>query len=336
MLPYSRMKNIYSIAQQMIKEGKGILAADESTRTANNRLEAIGVESTEDNRRLFRDLFINTEGIEEYLNGIILYDETIRQNDLSGRLFTDILKDKGILIGIKVDQGKDPDPDSDQETVTKGIVGLGERLEEYKTIGAVFAKWRAVVRIGNSSPTVQNIEKEAEQLARYAKICQDHEMVPMIEPEVLLDGDHSIERAKEVTELTLDIVFESLKEHGVDLRGTILKTSMVLPGVESEKTTSENIAKETVDALRKTVPSEVAGIVFLSGGQSAQEATSNLNEICKINAPWPMTFSFSRALQNPSMDIWRGSADNLEKARHEFIYRLKMNQLALKGEYRGE
>ncbi len=304
MLECAYMNDLHKIAKQMVAPRKGILAADESNGSADKRLATIGVEGSEEMRRQYRELFIGTKGIGEYLSGVILYDETLHQKDGRGELFIDILKREDVLIGIKVDEGKDPDPHSALETITKGLASLPDRLPKYYEMGARFAKWRAVIKIGEKLPTQENIEHEMMHLAKYASLCQQHGIVPMVEPEVLLDGDHSQQCSADVVFVALKVLFEQLALAEVDLKGLILKTSMVLPGKDhmNGKVSPEKVAKFTVDVLKEVVPKEVAGIVFLSGGQGPEEATANLKAINDLQPlSWPTTFSYARALQGPAL-----------------------------------
>lgn len=320
-------------AKQLIKEPKGILAADESTPSMNERLAKVGVEETVEMRRRFREILITTQGVEQFLSGIILFDETIRQSDLNGRKFTDILKEKGTAIGIKVDQGTEPMPDSPEEVTTKGLDGLADRLEEYKQMGAVFTKWRSVIRIGANIPSKACLEANAYGLAQYAGIVQKAGLVPILEPEVLLEGDHTIEQAEKVTTETLKTVFAACQKQGVDLTGLLLKSSMVLPGNRSgQKATPKQIAEATIRCFQNSVPHEVPGIVFLSGGQTPEQATANLNAIAKLGQqPWQLTFSFSRALEEPVLEAWWGGEANIEKAQEVFYNVCRRNSGARTG-----
>lgn len=331
------MKNnaLREIAKTLVQPGKGILAADESTETATKRLESIGVASTDETRRQYRELFFGADNIEKYISGVIFFDETIRQDSNKGIPYAQLLRQKGIVPGVKVDQGKEIDPNSTEETVTIGLIDLPERLKEYHQMGARFAKWRAVIKIKDQTlPTKQNILLESKRLAQYAKMCQEAGLVPVVEPEVLKDGTHTIDKAREVTILTLKTVFAELENVGVDLGATILKTSMVIPGSEQIKALPEIVAQETMEVLKMCVPEKLAGIVFLSGGQDAIEATQNLNAIAKLGSQsWPITFSYARALQQPSLNAWQGKQENVEQARILFLHRLLMNSLASKGEY---
>jgi len=307
------------IIQNFLADGKGILAADESNKTAGKRLDAIGLENTEENRRAFRDLFLSTEGIENYLSGVILYDETIRQTNPNGTLFTDALKEKGIEIGIKVDMSTTPLPGFPEEVMTQGLDGLGERLSEYKDMGATFTKWRAVFRIGEGIPTKECIHANALDMARYVAFVQEAGMGPIVEPEVLLDGDHTIEESAETIEEAVSHTFYEIKRMRGDISKTILKTSMALPGSKNEKAKPEEVAKSTLSALLASVPKEVPGVVFLSGGQTSEEASLNLATIVsegkRVGAPWKLTFSFARALQEEPLSTWGGKLENVETAR---------------------
>jgi len=339
---------LHEIAQQLVAKGKGILASDESANTANKRFAAVHVDQTEEMRRQYRQLLFATPGIEEFLSGVILYDETMRQKDDQGIPFAKILSTKGIIPGIKVDEGTvdfsaQGGPasgweDHPGEKVTQGLQGLADRLKEYYALGVRFTKWRAVIAIGENIPTQDCVEENSRILAEYAAIAQARGFVPIVEPEVLLDGDHVIEKAEEVTIRTLQAVFAALEKKGVDLQSLILKSSMVLPGKNCPKQTdAKQVAEATVRALKSSVPKEVVGIVFLSGGQSPQQATENLNEIIKLGPqPWPLTFSFSRALQEQVLKAWRGNSSNVQAAQQAFLKRLRLNQAALSGMYTRE
>ncbi|PIZ54528.1 fructose-bisphosphate aldolase class I, partial [Candidatus Uhrbacteria bacterium CG_4_10_14_0_2_um_filter_41_7] len=327
----------HEIVKQMLAPKKGLLAADESIKSASLRLTAVGAPSTEEYRRRYRELFINTDGIQNYVSGIILHDETMYQMDNSGRPFLEVLKEKNILIGIKVDEGTQVDPDSENETVTEGLDDLEERLQKYVAKGAVFAKWRAVIKIGENLPSLGNIKKEAKNLASYAELCQKYGLVPVIEPEVLREGNHTITESEAVLIQTLKTVFEAIAKKNVDLSGLILKTSMVIAGSEQEKSAPEVVAKATVRALKISVPQNIGGIVFLSGGQESVEATENLNAINSIKElPRRATYSYARALQEDALKIWAGKEENVSEARKIFLHRLKMNSLASVAEYSPE
>ncbi len=327
------------IANQLVADGKGILAADESTSTITKRFAKINVESTEANRRAYRELLFTTPDFEKHISGVILFDETIRQKTADGVMFSFLLQEKGVVPGIKVDQGTTPLADGgSDEVVTTGLEGLAERLVEYYKLGARFAKWRAVIKIGEGTPTTLCLETNANLLAKYAKLCQEAEIVPIVEPEVLMDGGHSIETCFEVTKNTLRTVFAALREEGVLLSGMILKPNMVIAGSEGQKVNTETIAEMTLRCFNETVPAEVPGIVFLSGGQSEVEATQNLQTInaTKGTAPWKLSFSYGRALQASTLETWAGKPENVLAAQSEFKQRAAMNHLAAKGEYTGE
>jgi fructose-bisphosphate aldolase, class I len=329
-------KKLTETISQMMSPGKGLLAIDESTGTANKkRLEPMGVEPTEENRRRFRELFLTPDGIENHLSGTILFDETMRQADSSGKSFLDTLKEKGIAIGIKVDGGAKESEEFPGETLTAGLSGLSERLDEYVSMGAVFCKWRAVVKIDQASglPTDGALRENCKRLARYAQMCQEKGLVPVCEPEVLLQGTHGIERSAEILSQTLDVLFEELNARGVSIAHTILKTSMVVPGDESgEPMVTKQVAEKTVSVLRANVPHDLGGIVFLSGGQSHDQATQNLNEIAKNEPlPWPLAFSYARAIQGPVLEVWQGRDENKEAAQEKYMEVLKEETLADQG-----
>jgi len=322
--------------EKMFPAGKGILAIDESIETANKkRLIPLGIEPTEENRRKFRDLFLATGGIEEYLSGVILFDETLRQVADSGKSFLDILKEKDIAIGIKVDEGSKPSELFPGEEITSGLGTLALRLDEYVQMGAVFCKWRAVVRIDQELgfPTEGALRENCQRLARYAEICQQKGLVPMVEPEVLLEGSHSLATSREVLERVLDVLFEELVARGVSLPHLVLKTSMVLPGsLSGERVSPQIVAEETVSVLRMNVPRDAGGIVFLSGGQTHEEATDNLREIGTYESlPWPVTFSYARAIQGPVLDVWDGEEENRKEAQKEYLEILRKESQATLG-----
>lgn len=326
-------------AKQMVASGKGVIAADESSGTCQKRFDSVGVECTEENRRLYRQAIISAPDLEKYVSGIILYDETLRQKDDSGKRFPEVLAAKGILPGIKVDGGAKNLALHGEEKVTEGLDGLRERLAEYKTFGARFAKWRAVITIGENIPSEACIHANAHAMARYAALCQEADIVPIVEPEVLIDGSHSIERCYEVSVAALTDLFNELKEQDVLLEGTILKASMVIAAKSaSVQSTTEEVAQATVKALKATVPQNLAGVVFLSGGQGDEQATANLDAMNKIgNLPWPLTFSYSRAIQNPVLKIWaQDMKANVGKAQEALIFRSRMNSLASQGQYSTE
>ncbi len=323
-------------AKQMVAPGKGIIAADESSATCQKRFDSVGVECTEENRRQYRQLIVTAPELEKYVSGIILFDETIRQKDDSGKAFAEILAAKGILPGIKVDGGAKDLALHPGEQVTEGLDKLRERLAEYRTLGARFAKWRAVITIGANIPTDSCIHANAHAMARYAALCQEADIVPMVEPEVLIDGDHTIERCAEVTAATLKDTFSELNRYGVMLEGTILKASMVIAGKKAAvQSTPEQVGAETVRVLKENVPQNLAGVVFLSGGQADEQASANLDAMNKIGTtPWPLTFSYSRAIQNPVLKIWAADrAANVAKAQEALIFRSRMNSLASAGQY---
>lgn len=322
-------------AQALVAAGKGILAADESESTIKKRLNSIGVESTAENRRAYRELLFTTLKMEEAISGVILFDETIHQAAEGERPFTQLLHDKNILPGIKVDKGKIDLPGLAGEKVTEGLDGLADRLAHYRELGAVFAKWRAVFTIGDYLPTRTGIHVNAHALARYAALCQAAGLVPIVEPEVLMDGDHDINRCEVVTGAVLQAVFAELLAQGVVFEGMLLKPNMVLPGQDStQSVTPEQAAESTLRCFRRVVPAAVPGIVFLSGGQRPQEATARLNAMnSQGRQPWELSFSFGRALQEPVLQAWRGKAENLAKAQRLFYHRAKCNSAARSGQY---
>ena len=319
----------------MVAPGKGILAADESMGTIEKRFVKINVPSTEDNRRAYRELLFTTKGAGDFISGVILFDETIRQKAADGRTFVEALNSQEILPGIKVDMGTGGMADSPEEKITKGLDGLPERLAEYVELGAKFAKWRAVITIGEGLPTKENIVQNARDLARYAKLCQDAGLVPIVEPEVLMDGGHDIGRCAEATFQTLNAVFAALRDEVVELPGMILKPNMVIPGKESGKKASpREVAEATLKTFQKVIPPEMPGIVFLSGGQSEAEATANLNEMNKMGKqPWELSFSYGRALQDSVLKTWLGKPENVPAAQAAFLKRAKLNGLARSGKY---
>jgi fructose-bisphosphate aldolase, class I len=328
-------QELESIAQAMVGKGKGILAADESMGTIKRRFDSIKVESNDNNRRAYREMLFTTKGLEEAISGVILFDETIRTTASDGTPFAQLLAKKGILPGIKVDKGPVDIPSFPGEVVTEGLDGLRGRLKEYKELGAKFAKWRAVITIGDGIPTRTCLEANAHALARYAALCQEAVIVPIVEPEVLLDGGHTIERCQDVTEETLRITFWQLMEQRVHLEGMILKPSMVVSGKDNPRQAGvEEVAERTIHCLKRTVPAAVPGIAFLSGGQSAVSATEHLNAMNKMGPlPWQVSFSYARALQDPALKAWKGEAANVAEAQKIFYHRAKMNSAARSGSY---
>ena len=326
---------LHETARAIVADHKGILAADESTGTIKKRFDSIGVESTEETRRAYRDMLFTTPGFEEYIGGVILYDETIRQSASDGTPFPELLAAKGVIPGIKVDVGAKPQALHPGEVVTFGLDGLPERCEEYVKLGARFAKWRAVITIGDGIPTRSCIRANAHALARYAAICQEAGLVPIVEPEVLMDADNTIETCRHVTGGTLQATYEELWQQNVDYEGTLLKPNMVISGKQcSEQAPAARIAELTVDLFRRIVPAAVPGIVFLSGGQSEVEATENLNAINTIEgSPWPLSFSYGRALQASALKAWGGDAANVESGQAAFLHRARMNAAAAAGEW---
>jgi len=322
--------------KDMVVVGKGILAADESVKTATKRLASINVESTEETRRQYRNLILTAPGIEKYICGVILFEETLHQKSNDGILFPEVLSKKGIVPGIKVDQGLTDLENSPGEQYTKGLDGLGDRLEEYKKLGTRFTKWRAVYSISDRTPSDLIIKRNAEDLAKYAKISQQHGFVPIVEPEVLIDGTHSIDKCQEVTEKVLKEVFNALKKENVAIDLTILKPSMVISGKQAENRASvEEVAEKTIETLKKIVPSMLPSINFLSGGQTPEEATAHLNKMHTLGEelPWYLSFSYARALQGPALKAWQGKDENLQAAQEAFLKRAKLNGLATKGGY---
>ncbi len=312
----------------------GILAADESIPTAGKRLESIRVESTPETRRKYREIFLATAGIDQFLSGVIFFDETFRQN-IGNQTFPEFLKSQNIIPGIKVDKGTVELPGHPNEVITQGLEGLPERLTEYYSLGARFAKWRAVISISENLPSEECLKQNAEILATYAKNCIEANIVPILEPEVLLDGNHSLEKSEQVTTQTLKTVFEAVKNQNIPFEFIILKTSMVVPGNKSgENMDPQKIAEATARCLKNSVPENIGGVVFLSGGQTPTEATANLNEIQKLGPyPRPLSFSYARALQGPSLQIWQGQDQNVRQAQEVFLKRLKLNCLANQGKY---
>jgi fructose-bisphosphate aldolase class I len=328
------LNSLEEIASYIVSEGKGILAADESNPTCGKRFDSIGVESTEDNRRDYREMLFRSAGMEGNIGGVILFDETIRQNAKDGTPLVDIISNQGALPGIKVDKGLQPIGDT-EETVTVGLDGLDERLKEYASMGAKFTKWRAVIKIGDNMPTDECIDANMKALADYAKLVQDNGMVPMVEPEVLMDGSHSIDDCYSATDRSLKSLFRHLEECGVNIKGTILKPNMVTSGsTASEQAGIEEVAKKTLDCLMANVPSELPGITFLSGGQSDILATAHLDAMNKIGGfSWKVSFSYGRALQAAALKAWMGKPENMFISQDALSHRAKMNKLASLGEW---
>jgi fructose-bisphosphate aldolase class I len=326
-------------ANGMVAKGKGILAADESSGTIKKRFDAIGVESTEANRRDYREmLFRTTNAMKNNISGVILYDETIRQNAKDGTPLTKLIADAGSIPGIKVDKGTKPLPFCPGELITEGLDGLGERLDEYKKLGARFAKWRAVIDIGEGIPTITGVNTNSHALARYAAICQEHDIVPIVEPEVLMDGGHDIDTCFTVTHWVLKTVFQDLFYQRVMLEGMVLKPNMVISGKKAgTRAGEEEVAEKTIRVLKECVPPAVAGIAFLSGGQSDEEATVHLNLMNQMGPlPWPVTFSYGRALQHEPQKVWAGKGENVAAAQRAFAHRAHMNGLAALGQWKSD
>ena len=330
--------SLNDIAKAMTVKGKGILAADESSPTCKKRFDSIGLESTEENRNIYRDLLFTTKGIEQFISGVILFDETIRQSTIKNNtLFTDYLSGLGVIPGIKVDAGAKNLSGSSNEKITEGLDGLNDRLKEYYSLGARFAKWRAVITIDSKLPSDQCVKSNAHALARYSALCQKNNIVPIVEPEILMDGTHTIEQSFSVSERVLHSVFNELQLQNVSLDGIVLKPNMVLSGYEcSDQADVEEVARLTVDVFRRCVPAAVPGIAFLSGGQSDELATAHLNAMNKLfgeKCPWNLTYSYGRALQAPALKAWNGDNKNISIAQDAFYKRAKFNSLATKGEY---
>jgi len=335
------MQDLAETARALVAPGKGILAADESTATIKRRFDAIGLENTEDNRRAYRELLFRTAGAADFISGVILYDETLRQKAADGTPLVKLLRDQGVAAGIKVDSGAKPLAGRPGELVTEGLDGLRERLAEYRELGAVFAKWRAVITIGDGIPTRGCIEANAHALARYAALCQEAGIVPIVEPEVLMDGAHSIDTCYDVTLITLHAVFRELASQRVRLREMLLKPSMVLSGGDAKtRASAQDVARRTVDCFMESVPAAVAGIAFLSGGQGEEEATANLDAINRyaatVGAPWPLTFSYGRGLQAATQKAWGGKVGNVEAAQRAYHHRARLTAAARMGKYSPE
>ncbi len=321
--------------KNLLAPGKGILAADESTQTIAKRFGEYGIENNEENRRAYRELLFAAPGMEQFVSGVIMFDETIRQTTSNGKLFTKLLAEKGVMVGIKVDAGLTPFSESATEKIAQGLDGLEVRLAEYFKLGARFAKWRAAFTIAEGTPSLPCIEGNARRLASYALMCQKVGIVPIVEPEVLMDGDHTIEQTQETTRLVLETVFKILREEKVSLKNILLKPNMVLPSEELLKAEPDQVAMHTLTCFKSVVPSEVPGIVFLSGGQSEVEACANLQAIAiRAHAyPWKITYSYGRALQNAALSTWKGKLINLTAAQNAFLHRAALTSSAQRGAY---
>jgi fructose-bisphosphate aldolase class I len=329
---------LHQTARALVAEGKGILAADESDTTIKKRFDSIGLESTEESRRAYRDMLFTTPGVEEYISGVILFDETIRQSAADGTPFPKLLESKGVIPGIKVDKGAKPLPLSEGETITEGLDGLRERLKEYYDLGARFAKWRATYSISDTLPSEYCIWTNAHALARYAALCQEANIVPIVEPEVLQDGTHTIERSYHVTCRVIEALYTELFDQRVDIFGTLLKPNMVLSGYEApNRAGPDEVAEWTLKCFYKHVPAAVPGIVFLSGGQSDEDSTAHLNAMnARGPHPWQISFSYGRALQAPAISAWAGKPENVEAGQRAYYHRAKMNSAARTGVYAPE
>ena len=333
-------QEIMTVAKALVADDKGLLAMDESNPTCNKRFAALGIPQTVEARRAYRELILTTPSLGECISGVILYDETIRQRKIDGTSFVKVITDAGIIPGIKVDTGAKDMAGHPKEKITEGLDGLRDRLAEYSRMGARFAKWRAVIAIGDGIPSLGCIEANAEALARYAALCQEAELVPIVEPEVLMDGDHTLERCREITEEVLRSVFNQLYTQGVALEGMILKPNMVLPGLTCPRQEpTDDVADATVRCLMRAVPAAIAGIAFLSGGQSAELASARLNAMnvrFKSRLPWALAFSFARAIQQPALEIWRGQEANVLPAQRALYHRAICNRAARRGKYSNE
>ena len=329
------VNTLEEIASYIVADGKGILAADESSTTIEKRFKSIGVESTEENRRKYREMLFRAKSMSEAIGGVILFDETIRQNAEDGTPLKDIILSHGALPGIKVDKGLERLSPSSSENFTAGIEDLDERCQEYSALGAKFTKWRAVIKISDSYPSNECIEKNNDILSDYALIAQKNNMVPIVEPEVIMDGDHSIDKCYEVTKKTLANLFDKLKEKNVNLKGTLLKANMVVSGINcKDQAAPEEVAKKTIDCLTSTVPNQIPGIVFLSGGQSDLNSTAHLDAMNKVGGfEWKLSFSYGRALQQSALKTWLGKDENLNNAQNAFNHRAIMNKKAALGEW---
>ncbi len=333
-------ERLQDIAVRLVQSGKGILAADESTASIKKRLDTIGVDSTPDARRNYREMLFRADAMKSHISGVILFEETLRQNAIDGTPLRQIIADAGSLVGIKVDTGAVPLLNFPGETITEGLDGLAARVADYHQLGVRFAKWRSVIAISNGLPTWGAVRSNAHSLARYAAICQAGGIVPIVEPEVLMDGvpgDHSIERCQEVTRWVLETVFSELNEARVDLSGIILKPNMIIDGKHARKTGVEEVAERTVAVLKATVPSTVPGVAFLSGGQTTEEATAHLSAMNAMGPlPWKLTFSYGRALQSSALKAWGGKCENVAAGQRAFNHRAKMNGLAAIGTWAAE
>lgn len=326
---------LINTVKRLMQSPKGILAIDESMPTCNKRFEKLGIPTTLEKRQAYRELLVTAPDIEKYVSGYILFDETIRQSAQDGRSFSSILQSKGIDVGIKVDGGTVDFPEHPGEKITSGLEGLSDRLKEYKKLGATFAKWRAIYKVGTNTPSTDCMKQNALLFARYAQICQENDIVPIVEPEVLIDGDHGMEKCYEVTALNLQVVFDELKAANVFLPGMILKTSMVIPGKDSQIAVFHTeIAKNTIKCLKERVPEVIGGIVFLSGGQSDIDATKNLNAMHNLGPlPWPLTFSYGRAIQNPALESFASNPAEIGLAQQRLLKAAESNSLASIGKF---
>lgn len=329
------MNELHETVTKLLAPHKGLLAADESTKSASVRFQTLGIPCTDETRRQYRQMLITTPGIEAYLSGVIFYDETIRQSTDDGTPFPQYLESKGIVPGIKVDKGLVPLDNFDGETITEGLDGLGDRLSEYYKLGARFAKWRAAFTVNENQPSQAALHANLHTMARYASLCQSHNIVPIVEPEILYDGPQSLERAHAATSAALQLLVQMLKAYRVDLSGCILKTSMVLAGKQSgEASSPQEVAEHTLAVLNEAIPQEMAGVVFLSGGQTPEQARDNLQAIgAQGKQPWPITFSYSRAVQDPAMKAWAGKLENISKAQAIYSQLTHNVSLARHGEY---
>ncbi len=324
------------VAEAIVSSGRGILAADESTGTLKKRFDTIGLEASDENGARYREMLFRTSGAEESISGVILFDTTIRQTAADGRALIRLLEQRGMIPGIKVDKGLAPLALAPGELVTEGLDGLGPRLEKYRAVGARFGKWRAVIGISTDAPSDYCINVNAHSLARYAALCISHDLVPIVEPEVLMEGDHTIDSCQEATERALSAVYEALEQHRVPLAQTLLKVNMVLSGSSAiVRAAPEEVAEKTLTCFKKCVPATVPGILFLSGGQSEREATANLNalNVAEPNPPWALSFSFGRALQESALKAWGGKDENIVRAQQTYLHRARLNAAAVRGEY---